>query len=209
MARQGETYVALYSHQPAVWTENSEYRDRELVAEGSQNVWICHVGDLQTYSNFSTFTEAVLQSQVRVELAREEEEDELAGCLRTEDCLGGDLVRTVGCLSPGAPCSLSRLKHSAIARCLLSQPGAGPDLAQLARAGVEAANQSVAHLRLVAGYLECLTTAQTEISVSFAISGSQLNMDWSGELTYQVNHQISDIRYHLTARARETPSRPP
>ena len=167
------------------------------MAEGSQNVWICHVGDLQTYSNFSTFTEAVLQSQVRVELAREEEEDELAGCLRTEDCLGGDLVRTVGCLSPGAPCSLSRLKHSAIARCLLSQTGAGPDT------GLEA------HLRLVAGYLECLRAAQTEISVSFSISGSELNMDWSGELTYQVNHQISDIRYHLTARARETPSRPP
>ena len=196
MGRQGETYVALYSHQPAVWTENSEYRDRELVAEGSQNVWICHVGDTQTYSNFSTFTEAVLQSQVRVELTREEEEDELAGCLRTEDCLGGDLVRTVGCLSPGAPCSLSRLKHSAIARCLLSQPGAGPDLAL----GVEAANQSVAHLRLVAGYLECFTAAQTEISVSFAISGSQLNMDWSGELTYQVNHLITDIRSDLSVR---------
>ena len=31
MARQGETYVALYSHQPAVWTDNSQYRDREAL----------------------------------------------------------------------------------------------------------------------------------------------------------------------------------
>ena len=31
MARQGETFVALYSHQPAVWTESSEYRDREVL----------------------------------------------------------------------------------------------------------------------------------------------------------------------------------
>ena len=151
-------------------------------------MWICHVGDSQTYSNFSTFTQAVLQSQVRVELAREEE-DELAGCLRTENCLGGDLLSTVGCLSAGAPCSLHTHKHSALAQCLLSQTG---DMARVVRAGLEAANKSVAHLRLVSRYLDCLRTSQTEISVTFSISGSQLSMDWSGELTYQVNHLITD-----------------
>ena len=156
-------------------------------------MWICHVGDSQTYNNFSTFTEAVLQSQVRVELAREEE-DELAGCLRTENCLGGDLLRTVGCLSAGGPCSLhSHKQSSAIAQCLLSQTGADPDMARVVRAGLEAANKSVAHLRLLSRYLDCLRTSQTEISVSFSISGSQLNMDWSGELTYQVNHLIKLI----------------
>ena len=132
-------------------------------------MWICHVGDTQTYSNFSTFTEAVLQSQVRVELAREEE-DELAGCLRTENCLGGDLVRTAGCLSAGGACSLHRHEHSGIARCLLSQNG----------------------LQAVRS-LDCLRASQTEISVSFSISGSELNMDWSGELTYQVILLTSDI----------------
>ena len=163
-------------------------------------MWICHVGDSQTYNNFSTFTLAVLQSQVTVNLAREQE-DELVGCLRTENCLGGDLLRTVGCLSAGGPCSLQNHKHSStIAQCLLSQAGVGPDMAQLVRAGLEAANKSVAHMRLVSRYLDCLRTSQTEISVSFSISGSQLNMDWSGELTYQVNHLITDIRSELSVR---------
>ena len=162
-------------------------------------MWICHLGDTQTYSNFSTFTQTVLQSQVKVDLAREKE-DELVGCLRTENCLGGDLVRTVDCLSAGGPCSLHNLKHSsATAQCLFSQTGAGPDIAQLVQAGLEAANKSVAHLRLVSRYLDCLRSSQTEISVSFSISGSKLNMDWSGELTYQVNHLISHIRYQIRA----------
>ena len=106
---------------------------------------------------------------MRVELGREQE-DPLVSCLRSEDCLGGDLVRTAGCLSAGGACSLHRHKHSGIARCLLSQNGL-----QALRS------------------LDCLRASQTEISVSFSISGSELNMDWSGELTYQVNLLTSDM----------------
>ena len=77
MGRQGETFVGLYSDKPLSWTDNpgllfvslfivylfvcSDYLDRELVAHGSENVWVCHVGDSNSYSNFSHFTQAIHQ----------------------------------------------------------------------------------------------------------------------------------------------------
>ena len=31
------------------------------MAHGSENVWVCHVGDSNSYSNFSHFTQAIHQ----------------------------------------------------------------------------------------------------------------------------------------------------
>ena len=77
VARQGDSFTALYSHQPAVW-----WGESELVALGRQvarsvlfctycsvlqNVWLVHVGGPGLeYPDFAAFRAAVLNSSVEV-----------------------------------------------------------------------------------------------------------------------------------------------
>ena len=203
MARQGETFVALYSQQDMTWTDNTQYLDRELVAEGSQNVWICHVGDSASYSDFSAFTQTVLQSRVEVE---RQAEDGLVQCLRSEKCLAGNVLRTVECLSPAGDCSLQRYPHSSLGQCLVKQ-GSHGEFHHLV-SSLDPAGQRLTDVRKLSRYLDCLRTSQTEISVRFSISDSRLSLDWSGEMTYQVSEISSpDIRSQQRhCRVRGTPS---
>ena len=92
LGRQGRTFVALYSHQPTVWSETEEFVDREVIAAGDQNLWICHVGDMEQYGSFQRFSEAVLGSRVEVSLR---DTDELVQCLRGHGCLSGNLAHTL------------------------------------------------------------------------------------------------------------------
>ena len=44
-ARKGDGYLALYSRNPYRWqTEDGEDQDREIIAEGKTNIWLCELG---------------------------------------------------------------------------------------------------------------------------------------------------------------------
>ena len=82
VGRTGETFVALYSARPTFWAgEESPYQvtiydpdpfesimqGRDLIANGRQNVWICHVTDQSSSGSFQQFAEMVFASQPEVD----------------------------------------------------------------------------------------------------------------------------------------------
>lgn len=50
--RKGEGYVALFSARKAGWTTEGVWKDKELVAEGGANIWICHIGNAEMFAPF-------------------------------------------------------------------------------------------------------------------------------------------------------------
>jgi hypothetical protein len=69
--RLGEGYVALYSEKPTTWQDQGEWADKELMAQGRENVWICEVGDSTLYGSFENFM--ILISQASVEISADQE----------------------------------------------------------------------------------------------------------------------------------------
>ena len=54
--RKGDAYLALWSQQPTPWqTEREGDKDRELIAPGTENVWICEMGRRAVDGPFETF----------------------------------------------------------------------------------------------------------------------------------------------------------
>ena len=47
--RKGAGFVALYSARPVNFTSDGPWKDKELIADGSTNVWICVVGNTTTF----------------------------------------------------------------------------------------------------------------------------------------------------------------
>ena len=67
-ARHGDGYLALRSQHPARWNESpdaSEDRGRELIAEGSENVWVCELGRRADDGEFGRFVDAVARAPLR------------------------------------------------------------------------------------------------------------------------------------------------
>ncbi len=64
--RKGDGYVALFSALPATWASSGTYVGRELVANGSRNVWICQVGRAAEDGSFADFMAAVSGAPVAV-----------------------------------------------------------------------------------------------------------------------------------------------
>jgi hypothetical protein len=57
--RKGKGYIALYSKNNAVWQDTGEYKDRELIADGLKNIWVCEMGSASTHGTFTEFVERV------------------------------------------------------------------------------------------------------------------------------------------------------
>ena len=59
-ARRGDGYLALRSSNPVRWQDApGEDRDRELIAEGSEQVWICEMGRRATDGPFREFVDRI------------------------------------------------------------------------------------------------------------------------------------------------------
>jgi hypothetical protein len=59
-ARKNEGYLALRSRQPVRWQDQpGEDRDRELIAEGRDNVWICELGRRGEDGGFEEFSDRI------------------------------------------------------------------------------------------------------------------------------------------------------
>ncbi len=66
LARRGEGYLALWSHRPYAWTREGEWQDREIVAQGKRNVWICELGRQAEDGEFDSFCERILDAPLQV-----------------------------------------------------------------------------------------------------------------------------------------------
>jgi len=63
VGRKGDGYVALYSENPVVWSEENDY---ELIAEGETNVWIVEMGSTDENGSFDAFAEAIVAAAVEI-----------------------------------------------------------------------------------------------------------------------------------------------
>jgi hypothetical protein len=52
--RVGDGYVGLYSAQPSLWA-TGDFQDKEILARGFRNVWVCQVGNAAEYGPFQQF----------------------------------------------------------------------------------------------------------------------------------------------------------
>jgi hypothetical protein len=62
--RKGQGYVALYSALPTSWTRSGPDADREKVAYGERNAWICQVGRAAEDGSFADFVDAISRARV-------------------------------------------------------------------------------------------------------------------------------------------------
>lgn len=64
-ARKGDGYLALWSKQPAHWqTEPGEDQNRELIAPGKRNIWICELGRRADYGSFEEFIARIMNAHL-------------------------------------------------------------------------------------------------------------------------------------------------
>lgn len=64
-ARKGAGYLALYSARPTRWQTEGDYTDRELIADGPRNAWVCQVGSRAEDGPFERFVARVSQATIR------------------------------------------------------------------------------------------------------------------------------------------------
>jgi len=70
-ARKGDGYLALWSKQPCHWqTEPGEDQDRELIAPGKKNIWICELGRRATDGGFRPFVERISRADIKAHRSR-------------------------------------------------------------------------------------------------------------------------------------------
>jgi len=58
---KGDSYIALYSHEPTRWVS-----DYELRVESFKNVWIVELGSIDEYGSFNQFVSDILQSNIEI-----------------------------------------------------------------------------------------------------------------------------------------------
>lgn len=70
-ARLGEGYLALRSQQPYRWQNApGEDCDREIITDGTQNIWICELGRRATNGDFGNFVEQIRTADLHFDRLR-------------------------------------------------------------------------------------------------------------------------------------------
>jgi hypothetical protein len=62
--RKGNGYIALYSRNGYRWREAGEYAHREVIAEGTRNIWVCEMGRAAMDRRFDDFIRSILQARL-------------------------------------------------------------------------------------------------------------------------------------------------
>jgi hypothetical protein len=57
--RKNNGYVALWSQQPRHWQAEGPWKDKELIAPGTRNVWICELGSRAKDGTFQQFVQKI------------------------------------------------------------------------------------------------------------------------------------------------------
>ncbi len=64
-ARKGEGYLALRSQQPyRWWAKGGEDQNREIIAEGKRNIWLCELGSGPESGSFEDFVAGICKAQL-------------------------------------------------------------------------------------------------------------------------------------------------
>ncbi len=67
-ARHANAYLALWSQQPYHWqTEAGEDKDREIIAPGKRNIWICELGRHAVDGDFNRFIERISSAHLHTD----------------------------------------------------------------------------------------------------------------------------------------------
>lgn len=67
-ARKTDGYLALWSQQPVHWQdEQGENKERELIADGKENIWICELGRRATDGAFEEFMSHIRAASVKTD----------------------------------------------------------------------------------------------------------------------------------------------
>lgn len=56
---KGQAYIGLWSQKPVRWVIEGEYANKELIADGKKNIWICEMGDSENNGSFSDFVSSL------------------------------------------------------------------------------------------------------------------------------------------------------
>jgi len=64
IGRKGEAYVALFSENEPVWSEENDY---ELIADAKENVWIIELGDAENNGSFDEFVADIETATVEID----------------------------------------------------------------------------------------------------------------------------------------------
>ncbi len=58
-------YIGLWSENEPRWVESGEYSNKEIIADGKENIWICELGSKSDYKSFEDFIEAISNSDIK------------------------------------------------------------------------------------------------------------------------------------------------
>lgn len=64
--KAGDSYVALFSAQEADWTAGGPWKDKEILADGSKNVFILQVGNRAEFGSFDEFRQSVKATRIHI-----------------------------------------------------------------------------------------------------------------------------------------------
>lgn len=62
--RKADGYVGLYSAAASSWTTSGPWAQKERVAHGARNIWVCQLGSRRVYPQFADFVSACSQAQI-------------------------------------------------------------------------------------------------------------------------------------------------
>lgn len=66
LGRKGDAYVALFSNRPTYWNDTGEWAGKDLIADGTSNIWICEMGCAATRGSFDDFVDGTVAAKVKV-----------------------------------------------------------------------------------------------------------------------------------------------
>ncbi len=64
LGRKGNGYVALWSQEPRHWQTEGPWKDKEVIAPGRKNIWICELGSRAQDGTFPQFVEKVSHAAI-------------------------------------------------------------------------------------------------------------------------------------------------
>ena len=62
--KRNDGYIGLWSQNEPKWVESGEFEDKEIIADGKKNIWICEMGNKSEFDSFQGFIDAISSSEI-------------------------------------------------------------------------------------------------------------------------------------------------
>ena len=63
--KRKDGYIGLWSQNEPKWVKSGEYTNKEIIADGKRNIWICEMGSQTEFGTFDNFIEAISNSNIK------------------------------------------------------------------------------------------------------------------------------------------------